>query len=99
MLAASFGGNDGDSDYIELAKNSPTSPANTPDLAGHIRELEAMHEVLEGEIGTIIRPTVLFSHTNEIEITELADAETDPPKNHQNNSATLPVNTNPNPSH
>ena len=45
MLAASFGGSDGNSDYFKSAKNSPTIPANTPDLAGHISKMEAMHEV------------------------------------------------------
>ena len=52
-LVASFGGSGGDSYYVDLAKKSTTSPANTPDLAGHISELEVMHKVLEGEIGTI----------------------------------------------
>ena len=36
---ASIGYSDGDLDYVELAKNSPTSPANTTDLAGHISEI------------------------------------------------------------
>ena len=39
-LAASFGGSDKNSDYVESAENSPTSPANKPDLTGHIRKLE-----------------------------------------------------------
>ena len=80
---ASIGGSDGDSDYVELAENSPPSPANMPDLAGHIIELEEMHDVAEGELDAIARPTVLFSHTDELEIPELADAKTDPPENHQ----------------
>ena len=95
MSEASFGGSDSDSYYVESAKKSPMSPANTPDLVGHISELEAMHEVLECELNSIAQPTVLFSHTNELEIPELVDADTDPPKNHQNNGATLPVNTQP----
>ena len=40
-----------------------------------------MHEVSEGEIDTIVQPIVLFYHTNKFEIPELADAETEPPKN------------------
>ena len=40
MLVASFGGSDSDSDYVESSKNSPTRSTNTPDLRGHIRELE-----------------------------------------------------------
>ena len=39
-LVASIGESDDDSDYFESAKNSPMSPSNTPDLAGHISELE-----------------------------------------------------------
>ena len=70
-------------------------PANTPDLAGHISELEAMNKVSEGEINAIARPKVIFSHTDEIEITELADANTNPPKNIQDNGTRLPVNTEP----
>ena len=86
-------------DYVESAENSPTSPANTLDLAGHIRELEAMHEVSEGELDTNTRPMVVFSHTDELKIPELAAAETDPPKNYQDNGATPPVNTQPSPPH
>ena len=40
----------GDSDYVESTENSPTSPANTPDLAGHISKLEEMHKVVESEL-------------------------------------------------
>ena len=90
---ASIGGIDGNSDYVKLAKNPPTSPANTLDLAEHIIELEEMHEVAEGELEKISRPMVIFSHTNEIEIPELTNAETNPSENHQNNGATPPVNT------
>ena len=42
MLAASFGGSNGKSDYVKSAKNSPTIQSNTPDFAGHTSELEAM---------------------------------------------------------
>ena len=52
-MMASFGGSDGDSDYVELAENQPMIPANTLDLMGHISELEAMHKVLEGDIVAI----------------------------------------------
>ena len=58
-----------------------------------------MHKVLEGEIDTIARPTVIFSCIDELEISELDDAETDPPENHKDNGATLPVNTQPFPPH
>ena len=51
--AASFGGSDGDSDYSKLSKNSPTIPADTLDLVGKIIKVEAMHDVLEGEINAI----------------------------------------------
>ena len=96
-LSASFSGSDGDSDYIEPAENSPMSLANILDLAGHISKLEVMHEVSEGKIDAITQPTVILSHTEELEITELADADNNPPINHQDNGATPPVNTQPYP--
>ena len=36
---ASFGGSDGNSEYIELTGNFPAILAITPDLIGHAREL------------------------------------------------------------
>ena len=97
MLVASFGGSYGNSDYVESAKNSPTGLFNKLDLAGYISKLEAMHELLEGELNTNARPTVIFSHTDELEIPELADAKINPPKKHQDNGATLIVNTHTSP--
>ena len=44
-LAASFGGSDGNSDYVESSKNSPTSPTDTSELVWYISELEEMHEL------------------------------------------------------
>ena len=73
--------------------------ASTPDLAVHIRELEIMHKVSVGEINAIIRPTVLFYHTNELKTTKLAVNGTDLTKNVQDNSATLPVDTQPSSPH
>ena len=93
--AASFGGSDSDSYYVDSAKNSPTSSANTPDLKGHIIKMETMREVLEGKIDTSLRPTALFSYTNELKILEIADTETDPPENLQENGAMPPVSTYP----
>ena len=66
---------------------------------GYISELEAMHKVLEGDIDAIKRPTVFFSHTDEIKFPGLTDAETKPPQNLQDNGATPPVNTQPSPPH
>ena len=83
------------SDYVESAKKLPTDMANTLDLAGHISELELIHEVAEGELVELARPTVIFSCIDELEILELDNTETDPPENHQDNVATPPVNTQP----
>ena len=47
-LVESIGENAVNSDYVESAKNSPLSPANTPELKGHISELEEMHKIAEG---------------------------------------------------
>ena len=84
---------DDNSDYAELAENSPMSPANTSDLEGHISKLEEIHEVVEGDLGAIAQPTVIFSHIKELKIPELNNAETKPPENHQDNGAMSPVNT------
>ena len=54
-----------------------------------------MHEASEGVINAIVQPAVIFSHTNELKIPELADAETDPIKNLKENGATPPVGTHP----
>ena len=78
-LVESIRGSDSYSDYVYSDKTSPTRPANTPDLAGHSSELEEMHEVVEGELDAIAQPTVLFSHTDELKITELANTDTNPP--------------------
>ena len=75
------------------------SPANTSDLEGHTGELETMHKFSEGELDAITRPTVLFSHTNELKILDLANADTNLPENHQDNGSTPPVNTHPSPTH
>ena len=72
-MAASFVGSDGDSDYVKATKTSPTSPSDTPDLAGHIIKLEVMYEVSEGELDAIAQPTVLLSHTDDLKIPELAN--------------------------
>ena len=96
---ASIGESGGDSDYVELDENSTTSLANTLDLTGHISKLEEMHEVAEGEIFELARPTVIFSRIEELKIPELDDAETNPPENHQENGVILPVNTQPFPPH
>ena len=58
-----------------------------------------MHKIAEGEINATRRPTVLLSHTDEIEISEIAKDEADPPENHQDNGTTPPVNTQPSPLH
>ena len=93
----SIGESDGDSDYVESSKNSPTSPYNTMDLAGHISKLEEMHEVAEGKLFELARPTVILSCIEKLEISELDDAKTDPLESHQDNGATPPVNTQPSP--
>ena len=70
-----------------------------PNLAGNISELETMHKVLEGEINVIVQPTLILSHTNEIEILELVDAKTNPPENLQDNGTTLTISTQTSPLH
>ena len=76
-LVASIGESNGESDYVESDKSSPMIPANTTDFMGHISKLEEMHEVAEGELVKIARPTVLFSRINELEIPDLDNVKTD----------------------
>ena len=66
MSMSNIGESDSDSDYVESAENSPTSLSNTPDPAGHISELEEMHEVSEVKIIELAWPTVLFSRIDEL---------------------------------
>ena len=42
---------------------------------------------------------VILSHTDELEIPELAKAKTDPPENHQENGSMPPFNTHISPPH
>ena len=49
-LAASLGGSEGNSEYVELTGKFPTILAIMLDLAGHIRKIETIHEVSEGDI-------------------------------------------------
>ena len=58
-----------------------------------------MHEVADSKIIKLTRTTVLFYRIDEIKLTELNDAETDPPENLQDNGATLRVLTQPYPLH
>ena len=95
MPAASFVGSDGNYGYVKLEQNSPSSSANTPELTGNIRKLETMPEVSEGDTSAVVQPTALLSHTDELKIPELADIETDPIENLQDNGATPPVGTQP----
>ena len=92
---ASIGESDGNSDYVKSAKNSPTSLANTPDLAGNTSELEEIHKVVEAKLVKLAQPTVFFSRMDGPKIIEFDDADNDLPENHQENGATPPVNTQP----
>ena len=74
------------------------SLSNTLIFAGHISELEKMHEVTESKLVELARPTVIFSCIDKIELPELDDADTKPLENLQDNGATLPVLTQPSPS-
>ena len=47
----------------------------------------------------MLQPTVLFAYSNELEIPVLADSETDPTKNHQDNDTTPPLGTKSSSSH
>ena len=95
ISVASCGGRDGDYGYVESTKSLPTISAITPDLVGHIIEMETMYEVLEEDINANVQPTVLFAHTNDIKISGLADAKTHPTKNHQKNGTALPLDSQP----
>ena len=59
-----IGESDSDSDYVKSAKNSPMISANTPDLEGHISDLEEVYEVVEINIVELTQPTMRFSHND-----------------------------------
>ena len=52
-----------------------------------------MYKVFVEDINDIVRPKMLFTHTNELETPYLADAETEPTKNNQGNGAVPPLVT------
>ena len=54
-----------------------------------------MHEALVEDTNAIVRPTVLFTHTNKLKIPELANVETNMTKKHQDNGATPPLSIQP----
>ena len=92
-LVASTEESDGDSDYAKLTEDSPTNPANMPDLAGHIRKLEEMHKVAERNLVKLARPTVIFSCIDDLKLPEIYNAETNPAENLQENGAMPLVRT------
>ena len=68
---------------FESTEKSPTISTIMLYLAVHISKLETMYKVLVENINFIFQTTVLFTHTNEIKIPELANADTNMNKNHQ----------------
>ena len=52
-----------------------------------------MQKVLVLEIDAIVQPMALFNHTNEFETIDLADADTKPTENHQDNYTTPSLGT------
>ena len=61
----------------------------------HIHKLQHIHEVSKVEINDFTQPTKLFSHTNEVDPTELAEDEITPSEKHQYNGASPPHGTRP----
>ena len=78
MLTDCSGESDGNSDYVELRKNSPMSSDNTPELKGHIQELQQMHKVAKVELGEITQPTDIFTQPNKIDPMDITNEETTP---------------------
>ena len=52
-----------------------------------------VQKVSEGDIDSTVQPMAIFSHIDKLGITELADTETDPTKNIQDNGVTPPFGT------
>ena len=83
--AASSVESDGDLDYFKSHKNSPMILANMPEIKGKIQELQQMHKVAEVDLKEITQPIELFTQPNKLDPMELADDETFPAENHQDN--------------
>ena len=77
----------------------PARLANTPDLAGHIRKIEHMHEVAAVKLGEFLQPMEIFTHTNKVDPTELDINDTTLAENHQDNGAMQPLITQPSSPH
>ena len=80
--AASSRESDGDSDCVESCKNSPARFSNMPEIAGHIHEIEQIHEVSTVELGKFYQSMEIFTNTDEFDPLELANGKTTPSKNH-----------------
>ena len=86
--AAIYGQSDSNSDYVESRENLPTISANTPELAGHIHELQQIHKVAVVKLEEFSQPMKLFTQPKEVEPKEISNDETTPAKNHQDNGDT-----------
>ena len=92
---ASSGESGSDLYYAEVCKNLPTILANTPELEGHIQELQQMRDVAEDELDGITQPTELFIHPEKLIHMFISNNKKIPVKNQQYNGNLLTHSTQP----
>ena len=95
MSTASSGERNGDADYVKSHENLPTSSTEVPDLTGGIIKLEQMHKVATVNTRKFYQPRELFTHTDEVDPTEIAKEDTTPAENHQGSGAISPIGIQP----
>ena len=72
---------------------------NTPEIAGHIHELQKMQKFAAVELKEFYNPTKLFNQSEKVNPLELTNNETTPYENHQDNVATTPHRNQPSYTH
>ena len=95
MLVASYGVNDDNSDYVQLRENLLARLDNSPELTTIIEDILQMHNDVNTAFKDFSTPRALFTHSHELNPTELVGEDTNPTKTPQDNGVTLPLLTHP----
>ena len=80
MSETSSGMNNDNLDYPGSRKNSPGISDNIPELTEYLYEVDQMPADVRSKIEGFSSPREIFTNTNEIDSTELANKEANPSK-------------------